>query len=74
MKREERIDSIKVFNIEGKRLLGTVEVNLTGYSDVGMPRATTRVQLPQWLCDQIYQLVYAEYASNCGETEDERKE
>lgn len=66
MKKEERIDSIKVFNIEGKRLLGTVEINLTGYSDFGMPRATTRVQLPQWLCDQIYQLVYAEYESNCG--------
>lgn len=71
MKREERLNSIKVFNIEGKRLLGTVEVNLTGYSDVGIPRATTRVQLPQWLCDKIYELVYAEYESNCGKEKGE---
>lgn len=66
MEKEERIDSIKVFNIEGKRLNGVAEINLTKYSDVGMPRATTKVQLPQWLCAEIYNLVYAEYESNCG--------
>ena len=74
MKKEERLGAIKIFNIDGKRLLGTVEVNLEPYNKKGnyMP-AQTKLQLPQWLCAEIYNLVYAEYASNCGETKDERE-
>ena len=64
MTKNQRLAYISVFNVDGKRLKGRVDVNLTGPTDD--IDAQTRVELPQWLCAKIYDLVYAEYAANCG--------